>query len=89
MLFHLPVEDEVITRFVEWSDPHHGVVHSRRSFAAARWAGAIAASQRTARVPAENAEGGKKLARCMLRAQMSLEKMREYSVGGSTSYDVL
>lgn len=46
-----------------------------RGFAAACLAGAIAASQRTVRVPAEDAEGRKKLTRTMLRVPMSLEKM--------------
>jgi hypothetical protein len=41
------------------------------------------------RVPAEDAEGPKKLARCMLRAPMSLEKMTYDAVTGNKTGEFL
>jgi hypothetical protein len=61
--------------------------HSRRGFAAACLAGAIPASQRNeVRVPAEDAEGRRKLAGTMLRAPMSLEKMTYDAATGTVIY---
>jgi hypothetical protein len=57
--------------------------HARRCVAAAYSAGVIPASQRTVKVPAEDAVGKKKNAGTMLRAPMSLEKMT-YDAATST-----